>query len=169
MAQDQRLIGFHIPEDEELLAAFGVVSIRHGHLDYLLKMTIRQLTGLSVDDARDAMAYENSSSLRKRIKRFARQAIGDCPELLKLQALMERCKRATEKRNLLMHNVYVKVVDGDPMMTGRDGTYHALPTVDELDNLSDELKALGEELNDARLNGGYLELALQKKARTKRA
>jgi hypothetical protein len=163
-ATDTRMIGFHVPDDEKLLAAFGEVSIRHSHLDYILKMLIKSLSGISIQEARDATAYASSSELRDRIKKLARQVLGEGANLLKVQALMERCKRATEKRNALIHGVFAKELDGDPVVGTHDGTWEKLPTVEDVMELATELHRLTRDINAARLRG-YLFEAMAKRPR----
>lgn len=109
---------FHIPSDKDLLAAIGEVALRHEHLNHILRMTIKTLARLDIDEALDATAYDSSSQLRERIKKLARQRLGEGEPLIKLQALLERCKRATEKRNDLVHSVWGKELDGEPARKG---------------------------------------------------
>jgi len=155
--------GFHVPDDPTLLAELGRVSVLHSHLDYILKMTIRTLSGVSVHEVRDATTYESSSSLRERIKKLARQAIGEGPALIKLQALMQRCKRATERRNALVHGIYAKDMDGgEPIMSDADWSWKSQPSLDELKELSSELETLTNEINNARFHGFLAEALLGK-------
>lgn len=66
---------FHIPEDKELLAAFGEVALRHEHLNHILRMTIKTLARLTPDEALDATSYDGSRQLRDRIRKLARQSV----------------------------------------------------------------------------------------------
>ena len=153
---------FHVPEDKELLVAFGEVSLRHEHLNHMLRMTIKTLARLEVTEALDATAYDSSSRLRELIRKLARQRLGDGEALLKLQAILEQCKRATEKRNDLIHGVWGKELDGEPVRRGSNNTWRPLPTVAELKTLGDELLNLAAHLNHARLEG-FLAEALAKR------
>lgn len=38
-----RIIAFQVPDDADLLAAFGQVTSRHEHLNHILRMTIKTL------------------------------------------------------------------------------------------------------------------------------
>ena len=60
-----RMITFHVPGDQALLAAFGEAAIRHEHMAYLLRMTIKTLAEVGVEEALDATAYEGSRQLRE--------------------------------------------------------------------------------------------------------
>jgi hypothetical protein len=153
---------FHIPEEQDLLAAYGELSLRHEHLTHILRMTIKTLARLEVAEALDATAYDGAARLRERIRTLARQKLGEGEALLKLQAILERCKRATEKRNDLVHSVWGKELDGAPFRRGNDHTWLPLPTVEELKAVGDEIRLLTETLNDARLFG-FLAEALAKR------
>jgi len=159
-----KMITLHVPEDNALLAAFGEVALRHEHLNYILRMTIKTLARLSVDEALDATVYDGSRQLRDRIRKLARQCLGEGESLLKLQALLERCRRATDKRNELMHGVWGKELDGEPLRRASDHSWHPLPSIDELRALANEIKALAEALNAARLEG-FISEALAKRDR----
>ena len=64
------MIMFHVPEDPALLAAFGEVGLRHEHLSHILRMAIKTLAGLEVNDALDATAFDGISVLRDRVRKL---------------------------------------------------------------------------------------------------
>jgi hypothetical protein len=157
-----KMMMFHIPSDKDLLAAIGEVALRHEHLNHILRMTIKTLARLDIDEALDATAYDSSSQLRERIKKLARQRLGEGEPLLKLQALLERCKRATEKRNDLVHSVWGKELDGEPARKGSGHEWRPLPTATELHDLAENISQLTSQLNEARLEGFLHEALTQK-------
>lgn len=157
-----KMMTFHVPADKDLLAAIGEVALRHEHLNHILRMTIKTLARLDVKEALDATAYDSSSQLRERIKKLARQRLGEGEPLLKLQALLERCKRGTEKRNDLIHSVWGKELDGEPARKGSGDEWGPLPTVSELHDLAERLSQLTSQLNEARLEGFLHEALTQK-------
>jgi hypothetical protein len=144
---------FHVPEDPALLAAFGEVTLRHEHLSHILRMTIKTLAGLSVEEALDATAFDGASVLRERLRKHARQRLGEGPALVKVQALVERCRRATDKRNAYVHSVWAQELDGQAKRRDSGNGWLPIPTVQELQALSQELLVLTQELNHARLEG----------------
>jgi len=156
------MITFHVPEDKTLLDAFGEVALRHEHLNHILRMTIKTLARLRPQEALDATNYDGSRQLRERIRKIARQRLGEGEALLKLEALLERCRRVTEKRNDLTHGIWAKELDGEPMRRGPDNSWYPLPTVDELKALANQTWLLTDELNTARLEG-FLAEALAKR------
>jgi hypothetical protein len=156
------IVMFQIPEDQELLSAFGKVALRHEQLNHILRMTIKTLAQLTHHEALDATNKDGSRKLRDRICKLARQRLGEGQSLLKLLALMERCKRATEKRNEYVHRVWAKELDGDFKMQGSDHEWKPIPTRQELIKLSEEILELVKDLNLAR-SDGFLSEALAKR------
>jgi hypothetical protein len=155
-------ITFHVPEDPALLEALGCVTVRHGHLDHVLRMVIKTLTETSVSDALAATKRVSSASLRDRIKKLAKAKLGDGPALVQLQALLERAKQVTDRRNELIHSLYAKHVEGDEaeLMQNEHNSWVPLPTVEVLRALDQEIKTLLQEVNLERLNG-FINAALE--------
>ena len=108
---ESRSISLYIPEDINLLSALGKVALHHAHLDHILRMTIKTLGIVTVEQALDATAFISSSGLRDRIKKLAKQKLGEGNALIRLQAILERCRRATEKRNDYIHNIWAYELD----------------------------------------------------------
>jgi hypothetical protein len=157
-----KMMTFHVPQDKELLAAFGEVALVHEHLNHILRMTVKTLADLTPQEALDATKSDGSRQLRKRINKLARQRLGEGEPLLKLQALLECCKRVTEKRNELVHCVWARESDGEPQRRGSNHKWEPLPTKEGLLALAKEIQALSKTLNTARLEG-FLSKALKKR------
>ena len=157
------MIMFHVPDDKELLAAFGDMALRHEHLNYILRMTIKTLAQLTPQEALNATANDGSGQLRERVRKLARQRLGEGQPLLKLQALLRRCQRVTDKRNELVHSVWAKELDGEAQLRNLDHTSRPLPTRQELSDLSNEIQDLTNTLNQARFDG-FLSEALTERA-----
>lgn len=153
---------YHIPEDPAILQAAGMVSFRHTHLDYELRMTVKTLTGVRPDEAIDATEGQVSGALRRRVLTLAKRILGDGDTFVRLEALIERCKQATEERNRLIHDVCVRDKDGNPYIQTRGRKRQSLPKVEDLSDLWDELTRLTQEVSNARLDG-FLAEALKKK------
>jgi hypothetical protein len=162
-AQPPLMMYPNVPDDPALLAALGRVALHHAHLDNALRMTIKTLGGVSVQEALDATAFDGSRSLRERIRRLAKKQLGDGPALIKLQALLERARRVTEERNDLLHGPWASILDGGMQMRTADHKWKQLPTVGELGALEIEIVTIAAELNEARLEG-YLFEALKSRA-----
>jgi len=160
-----KMIMLYVPDDKELLAAFGEMALLHEHLNHILRMTIKTLAQLTPQEALDATVNEGSRQLRERIRKLARQRLGEGPALLKLQALIQRCQRVTDKRNELVHSVWAIDPDGEVQLRNSDHTSRPLPTKQELSNLSNEIRDLTASLNHARLKG-FLSEALTEREKS---
>lgn len=150
-------VGHTLPTDEKILAAIGTIALRHGQLDNALRMTIKDLAEVEKTVALDATARNGSQELRERIRRLARQRLGEGAPLVRLQAILTRAERATERRNELMHAVWGTELDGGPMMRGDDHKFRPTPSVKQLKALDDEITKIVVDLIEARLNGFIFE------------
>ncbi|MFQ5482048.1 MAG: hypothetical protein ACE5ER_04750 [Nitrospinaceae bacterium] len=146
---------FHIPEDEKLLAALGVLVLRHGHLEHILKMTIRTLENLSIPDALEETKRKGPRQLRTRIGKEADKNFNPGATRNKLNEIMERSEKATEKRNFFVHNMWAYELDEEALILDENMNRHPLPTIQELEELSSEIKRIFEELNDFRLGKNF--------------
>lgn len=158
-----KMITFHVPEDQDLLAALGEVVLRHEHLNHILKMTIKSIVDITPEETFYALKYEGSRSLRQRIKKLGKKELRESKALLKLQAILGRAEIATEKRNKFIHGLWAKELDGDPGIMGVPGELNPLPTVEELEELANEIVEIIQELNEARL-GGFIKERLDERS-----
>ena len=147
------MISFHVPQDREMLAAFGEVALRHEHMNHILKMTIKTLAGVTVDEAIAATSYESSAQLRDRVRKIARQRLGEGTPLIKLQAILANCKRLTEKRNEFVHGLWAQELDGNAHLRDAYGGTRPLPKLEKPHHLAHELEQLTNQLNFERLEG----------------
>lgn len=160
-----RMITFHVPSDEQLLAAFGEVALRHEHMNHILKMTIKSLTSVTPAEALAATMFESSAQLRERVRKIARERLGDGAEFVRLQAILANCRRLTERRNELVHGLWAQELDGEAHVRDAYGGTKPLPTVEQLRTLARELEQLTGQLNFERLEG-FLKQALERKNAT---
>jgi hypothetical protein len=135
-----RMISPHLPVDPEFLRAFAQLTIAHAHLDHMLRMTVKTVADVSIGQALDATKYDGSRALRERIRKLARQSLGASRALVLLQALLQRCERATARRNEFVHNIIAKELDGDVFVMTDDNQWKPLPTAPELDAVRDEVE-----------------------------
>lgn len=146
--ESKRNIGFSVPHDRpDFLAAFGVVAILSGHVDYLLKMMIRNLGHMPFQQARKHTARWSSSRLREKVLKLAKltnMAPASCAELT---ALLARCEGLSEKRNALIHGLIGEELDGNYVVASDVGRFEPLPTVGDLKDWADALIDLRGELN----------------------
>ena len=67
------MITLSLPTDQALLTAIGKVAVRHGQLDYGLKLTIKSILGISIPEALAATDRKPSARLRELIVKEARR------------------------------------------------------------------------------------------------
>lgn len=147
------MIRMALPQDTGVLAAIGKIALRHGQLDYSLKMAVKTLANLPIDEAINGTQRQGSRDLRERVRRLAKKRIGESGALVRLDAILERARRTTERRNELLHGLWAHELDGDPVLR-TDGTeFGPVPTIVELEALADELEAVAKDLTFARLDG----------------
>src|SRR5471030_1869171 len=145
------MILLDLPTDQAILAELGKISLKHGHLDHMLKMLVVTFTGAAISDVLDATRYEGSRTLRERIRKLAKSKLGDGKALVQLQALLERCARASEKRNNLVHSLWGYELDNEHKIQSADHTWQSGPSMEDLKKLFNELDRLTQEIIFARL------------------
>lgn len=158
-------IYFAVPEDPQLLAAFGEVGVRHEQMTQILRMTIKSLENLTPEEAILATESDTASTIRRRILKLAEKRLGDGQALLKLQALVAECRHLSEKRNDLLHSVVGKQLDGDVKRRVRGNQWDDMPSVAELKDLSEKMHDVLQRLNQARLDGWLSKALAGKKAK----
>ena len=150
---------FALPDDAETLKLVGKISIAHSQLDYVLRLTVKVILGIPLQEARNATKRQASSQLRERVGKLARKKLGECEELVRLDALLTRAGDATTKRNRLIHNICYQNKDGKLLLKDDNSPAQKYPTVEDLRPLLKEIQEVAADLNDARL-GGFLAQAL---------
>jgi len=154
---------FYVPTDRALLVALARVSLRHGHLERVLQMTVKALEGMTVLEALQATERTGPARLRGRIEASAQKLLVEHEAVSKrLHALLYRTERASRKQNMLLHGVWGIPQDGgEPMIQTSEGKWVSLPTAAELRELSREIESLIEEFLGTRFYG-YLVAALRR-------
>ncbi|MCH8112118.1 MAG: hypothetical protein IH905_09235 [Proteobacteria bacterium] len=156
-----------IPEDAELLAAVGKVALRSSLLDLVMRMTIKVITGVSVDDALRATARTPSRALRERVRKLAKDTLGDGAPFLELEAILNLADKAAEDRNELIHSDWVHNEGGDPVVQDPMKGNRPVPTAKELEELADRIEQIYGALNHSRLEGSLRKALDQRAKKTK--
>ncbi len=156
-----------LPQDPQVRAAIGAVAVRHGQLDYALRMTVKSISGIGLDRALDATEGMSSHELRRLIRKMAREKLGDASNsYLLVAALLTRAQEATRHRNELMHGLWVFHLDeGRDRFRHKGREWRETPETDELLALADETAQIANELHEARLHG-FLKEALSEAEET---
>jgi hypothetical protein len=137
------------------------VATRHAHLDYILRMVIKSLNGKPLDEALRDTGRVGSRELRKRIKKLARDRLKDHGSLDRLLNTLKECKKITEARNEVMHDIAAVLVDGNGDLLRRSEQHGIKPfhSKKKLLVLAKKLGDMAEQIVEDRLNG-YLKTAL---------
>ena len=152
----------HMPVDEQLLAAIGRVTIRHGFLDWTLNRTIKTLTGIKPNQADYVLGGEGSASLRRKVRTIAAIRFGKGSETYKkLKKIIDACDKVTSRRNDFVHSVWVEVEGNASLLDLRTRNRKPLPKVNEIDSLAKQIHELAERLNEARAKKGFVAVALK--------
>lgn len=156
-----------LPQDPQILAAIGAVSVRHGQLDYALRMTVKSISGIGIGPALDATEGKSSHELRQLIRKMARKKLGDASNCyLLLAALLTRAQEVTRQRNEFMHGLWAFDLDeGRDRFRHKSKDWRETPKADELTALADETAQIADELHEARLHG-FLKEALSEAEET---
>jgi hypothetical protein len=138
--------------DPSSLQALGLVAVRHGQLEYALRMTIKSLTGLDVREALSGTAYVGAKRLRERILKTARAKVVQNSDIENLAELIDRSATVTERRNAVLHGLYAQEVNCQAMLFENDA-WRPVPTPDELNALATEIATITQDIHEARLHG----------------
>jgi len=152
------------PENKELLAAVGVVAIAHGQLEYILRMIVRTLGGLSITEALDAMQFKPMIEVRKEIRRLFSELTNDAALRLKMDALLERVRKESEQRNQLLHRPWALDQENQPLMKDEYHQWGPTPNIEKFNKLSERIYDLIREMNEARFAGFIYEVANSRKS-----
>lgn len=148
--------------DGDLLTAIGELVVRHVHLDHMLKMTIKSLLGITVDEALQQLSRKGAMQLRQQIEKEAQRRFVDGSETAKLMDLLERCRDLSERRNYFAKSVYVMHLS-EPhvgkiaLFDTVDQVNRPLPSVANIRATIEAIDALVGEINHARLEGWLFE------------
>lgn len=150
-----------LPQDPQVRAAIGDVAVRHGQLDYALRMMVKSISGIGLDPALDATEGKSSRDLRQLIRKMAKKKLGAASNsFLLLEALLTRAQRVTQQRNELLHGLWAFDLDeGRDRFRHKGRAWGKTPETDELEALANETAQIAADLHEARLSG-FLKEAL---------
>ena len=146
----------NMPTDPGLLQALGQLAIAHTQLELILRYTVRTLSGLSVADALDATSQDRMVDLRKRIKTLFKEKKPTAHEIAQLDALLHRGRRLSETRNLYVHSTWSSTHDGQALMQNEQHLWGPAPNKHDVENVTVAILKLSKDLNNARLNNGFI-------------
>jgi hypothetical protein len=146
------MISLGLPKDPAVIVAIGKLAIRHGQLDYGLKLTIRSIRGISVEQALTDTKRKSPHQLQALVAEHARERFGEAPALVRLRELLHRSRQATDHRNSVLDDLWATESDGAPIHAP-ERHQRALPRVAELEAVADNLFSVVKELDHERHRG----------------
>jgi hypothetical protein len=155
-----------VPDDQSLLAALGRMTVVHAQLDYVLKLTIMVVEGRTHDEVMRDKDLRGSRKMRKRILKHADKRLGGGEATKKLKALLEKAEKASDRRNAYLHNVFGSDDQGRHWTHTENGESFDIPSVAQLNELTEKIQLIMKELNTARRKGWLIE-AVDKTSRKK--
>jgi len=99
--------------------------------------------------ARDGTKRLPSSELRKRVKKAAEKRFDDPILLTKLDALLTRSEKLTEKRNRLIHDITYHTKSGEFVLKEDNEPHRPYPSAEELNKITDEVLLVAADLRRA--------------------
>jgi hypothetical protein len=144
---------FYVPDDD-ILRELGRLQIRHSHLDHTLRLAIKRMLGISIDDP----GYWNetrgmAAGLRARARELIAERYSDDEGMADtLNKVLDDAEEATTLRNRLLHSVWMKASGAEPVLYDRDNTLKIhvgfqLPTVAEVAGVSERVERIQRVLN----------------------
>lgn len=144
---------FYVPDDD-ILRELGRLQIRHSHLDHTLRLAIKRMLGIPIDDP----GYWNetrgmAAQLRARTRKLIAERYSDDADMTDtLNKVLDDAEMATNLRNRLLHSVWMKAPGGQPVLHDRDSTLKVhvgfqLPTVAEVAGVNEQVERIQRVLN----------------------
>jgi hypothetical protein len=146
------MISLGLPKDPAVLVAIGKLAIRHGQLDHGLKLTIRSIRRISVEQALTDTKRKSVHQLQALVEEHARDRFGEVPILVRIRELLHLSRQATDHRNSVLGDFWATGSDGAPIPVPERHP-RALPRVAELEAVADNLLSVVRELDHERHHG----------------
>jgi hypothetical protein len=146
-----------IPDDQPLLAAIGRAAVAHAQLDYVLKLTVKTIEGRSHEDVMVDNELRGARKIRKRIAKQAEKRLGNSDAAKKLKALLDKAEKASERQNEFVRNVFGSNDQAKFWTHTESSKPFDIPSVAQLNALTEKIQLIMKELNTARRKGWLLE------------
>ena len=154
MVDTPKQMTYAVPQDAEYLAAVGAVAITHAQLDHALRMMIKTLSEVSIQEAMKATEYDGSKYLREQVRKLGRKRFGVSQAYIKLKAVLANCEKVTRRRNDLLHSIFGKFTNDDEIrVQTKELGWSEPPTIGELVSLELEIRILANSMHYERLEG----------------
>jgi len=137
----------------KLLEALGRLAIAYTHLEWILRYTVKSLSGFSGTKSLDPTRRKPISDLRKRIKKRFKKHNPSAAETYRRGELLEKARLLSGKRNFYMYRAWSETEAGQAVLHGEDLHLGAVPSEAVIERVASEILALGKKINDACLHG----------------
>ena len=133
--------------DDDTLRELGRLQVLHSQLDHALRLAIKRMLGISVDDS----GYWNetrgmTAALREKARKLISEkyAHDDNKDAI-LNKVLDDAEEVTELRNRALHSAWMKAPGGNPFLHDRDNGLRAhvnfqIPSVATLAGLGERLQ-----------------------------
>jgi hypothetical protein len=141
------MISLGLPKDPAVIVAIGKLAIRHGQLDHGLKLTIRSIRRISVEQALTDTKRKSPDQLQALVAEHARERFGEAPALVRIRELLHRSRHATDHRNSVLDDLWAAESDR-ALSHAPEG-----PRIADLEAVADSLFSVVKELDHERHHG----------------
>ena len=100
------IINLEPPDDGDWLAAYVKIAAHNALLDLVMCMNIKVITEVSVEDALLATKRATGRALHERVRKLAKDRLGDGLAFIDLEAILCLARDVAEKRNDLIRSVF---------------------------------------------------------------
>jgi hypothetical protein len=142
------MISLGLPNDPSEVVAIGKVAIRHGQLDHGLKLTIRSIRAISVEQALAETKRKSVHQLQALVEEHAQDRFGEAPILVRIRELLHLSRQATDHRNSVLTELWTTESKGAAIHVPEGP-----PRVAELEAVAENLFSVVKELDHERRHG----------------
>jgi hypothetical protein len=146
------MISLGLPNDPSEVVAIGKVAIRHGQLNHGLKLTIRSIRGISVEQALAETKRKSVHQLQALVEEHARDRFGEAPILVRIRELLHMSRQATEHRNSVLGDFWAAKSESAPDRAPEKKP-RGSPRVAELEVVPENLLSVVKQLDHERHRG----------------
>lgn len=144
---------FYVPDDA-ILRELGHLQIVHSHLDHMLRLAIKRMLGISIDDPGYWGETKGmSAGLRGRARELIAERYGNDEDTADiLNKVLDDAEEVTTLRNRALHSVWMKAPDSEAVLHDRDNLLkvhvaYQLPSAETLAGLSQRISRVQGVLN----------------------
>ena len=157
-----------IPNHPELLLALGRLAIAHTHLELILRFTVKTLCQMEVERGLNATRKVLISKVREKIKKLFTEKRPLESQKTLLDALLAEAELLTKQRNDFLHLAWSETVAGHALLHTENYQWKEAPAKEAVDEVTQRILKLANEINDARLHGFISQVVIRHKQGAKK-